>query len=454
MSSSRFRIACLLLSAGVTASIAATPPSPAGAPSPLIDAVRRRDQKSIKALLGSKADVNAAQPDGATALSWAAHLDDLETAKSLIAAGAKVNVADEYGETPLTLACLTGDSDLVKELLAAGADPNAARWDGASALMIAAGAGNLDSVKMLVERGAKVNVAESSKGQTPLMWAAAEGHSDIVEFLTTHGADVKAVSKSGFNALVFAATKNDARSVQSILKAGADPNYSLPDGTKPLLVAAAYKSTQSAAALLDGGADPRVADKGGLTPLHTAAQLGAADLAKKLLEKGADVNARSAKAGPTRRGGFNFAPAGEQTPLLFAARANQVEVMKVLLAGKADPSIKAQDGTTLLMAAAASGHVEPVELAFTLDPDVKAVTSGGNTVMHSAVTFTLTNSTQEEVCKVVKFLASKGAPLDEKNGQGRTPMDVANILPIDKAVTLLEELIAASGATPKSPAKR
>ena len=74
--------------------------------------------------------------------------------------------------------------------------------------------------------------------------------------------------------------------------------------------------------------------------------------------------------------------------------------------------------------------------------------------MHAAVTGTWRNSTQPEICKVIQFLADKGAPLDEKDARGRTPIDIADILPIDKVVDLLTELIMKSGATPKTPSKR
>ena len=56
---------------------------------------------------------------------------------------------------------------------------------------------------------------------------------------------------------------------------------------------------------------------------------------------------------------------------MLAAKANQVETMKALIAGGADPKLKAQDGSTLLMAAAGSGHIEAVKLAFEYDQDVK-----------------------------------------------------------------------------------
>src|SRR5438093_6156963 len=55
----------------------------------LVDAVRKGDNGAVRSLLKARVDVNARQPDGATALAWAANRDDLQTAALLIAAGAK-----------------------------------------------------------------------------------------------------------------------------------------------------------------------------------------------------------------------------------------------------------------------------------------------------------------------------------------------------------------------------
>src|SRR5262245_45895846 len=61
----------------------------------LLEAVKRRDQKAFAALLQARADVNGAQPDGSTALSWAIHLGQRPMADALLAAGANANTADE-----------------------------------------------------------------------------------------------------------------------------------------------------------------------------------------------------------------------------------------------------------------------------------------------------------------------------------------------------------------------
>src|SRR5262245_22369688 len=289
------------------------------------------------------------------------------------------------------------------------------------------------------------------------MWAAAEGHSNVVKELIKHNADVKVVSKGGFTALSFAAVKNDAKSVQSLIAAGADPNTKLPDGTPVLVAAASFRSGEAAAALVDGGAEVKVADRRGNTPLHTAAQIGDVELIKKLLARGADPNARNAKAlarGGGGGGGPFRAPAGEISPLHVAARSNQLEIMKLLVAAGADPKLKGEDGTTLLMQAAGSTNVAVVEFAYTLDPDVKGVTESSATVIHAAVTGVGPAADQKEICKVIRFLAEKGAPLDERNDAGRTPIDIADRLPLDQAVDLLTELIVKSGSKPKTPTKR
>ena len=144
--------------------------------------------------------------------------------------------------------------------------------------------------------------------------------------------------------------------------------------------------------------------------------------------------------------------AGEQTPLMVAARNDREEVMRTLVAAGADPALRAQDGSNLLMNAASGARIKTVKYAYELDPHVNVVASGSTTIMHAAVA--LGARTQPEVCEVVQFLADRGAALDELNGVGRTPIAVADNLPVDMAVALLTRLITERGGTPKIPSKR
>src|SRR6185436_10089975 len=67
----------------------------------LIEAVQRQDTAAIRALVKAHIDVNMRQPDGTTALHWAAEAGDAETVGLLIQAGARTDLANAFGVTPL-----------------------------------------------------------------------------------------------------------------------------------------------------------------------------------------------------------------------------------------------------------------------------------------------------------------------------------------------------------------
>ena len=145
----------------------------------LVDAAKTQDTEAVQRLLKQGVSVNSSQPDGFTALHWAAQRDKADMADALIRAGEKVNAADSYGVTPLSLACTNGSVPMVDMLLKAGADPKAAQVVyRETVLMTCARSGALDAVNALLARGADVNAAETSEGQTAVMWAAAEGHTE------------------------------------------------------------------------------------------------------------------------------------------------------------------------------------------------------------------------------------------------------------------------------------
>ena len=152
----------------------------------LVEAVQKGDQEAARSLLQQKADVNAAQGDGATALHWAAHRDDLETAELLIRAGANASAANVYGVTALSLACTNRNAAMVEKLLEAGADPKAAQWTGETVLMTCTSTGSVEAVKLLLAHGADLNAKETEQEQTALMWAVAA--SVVPAAATTGGA--------------------------------------------------------------------------------------------------------------------------------------------------------------------------------------------------------------------------------------------------------------------------
>src|SRR2546428_6871371 len=162
--------------------------------SDVADAVMKGDKAALRTLLQQKADVNAPQIDGATALHWAAYRNDLEAADLLIRAGVKVDAANREGVTPLAMASLYGSAAMIDRLLNAGADAKQRGANGETMLMLAARNGTPTVIKRIAGAGADVNAKEPVRGRTALMWAAEQRHASAVKMLLELGADHRAKS--------------------------------------------------------------------------------------------------------------------------------------------------------------------------------------------------------------------------------------------------------------------
>jgi ankyrin repeat protein len=457
------------------------------ADSPLPDAAEKSDRATVRTLLSQHVNINQAQPDGMTALHWAAYRDDLETAKLLLDAKADVKAANHYGVTPLSLACTNGNSEMVELLLAAGADVNTKLRGDETVLMTAARTGKLGPVKALLARGADVSATEK-RGQTALMWAAAEGHAAVVDALLKAGSEFRSALPSGFTPLFFAVREGRIDVVRILLKSGADVNQAMQPkrstgraparGTTPLILAIENGHFELAAVLLDAGADPND-QRCGFTALHTltwvrktgrgdeesgdpapigSGNLSSLELVEKLVEHGADVNAKL-KRGASGRGVLGRAGA---SPFLLASMTADVPFMKALLKHGADPRQSNNQHSTPLMAAAGLGCLAPgeeagtedeaaeaVKLLIELGNDVNAVDDNGETAMHGAA--------YKNLPKIVQLLAENGAKIDvwnRKDKFGWTPLSIAeghrpgNFKPSPDTIAALEAVMRAAGVSP------
>src|SRR5688500_14890438 len=128
--------------------------------SPVADAAQSGDISAIQKLLQAKADVNAPQVDGATALHWAVYRDAAELVDLLVRAGANVKTANREGMTPLAMASIYGNAAIIDRLLKAGADVKSPGPNGETMTMLEARNGNQQALKVLVEADAYVNARE------------------------------------------------------------------------------------------------------------------------------------------------------------------------------------------------------------------------------------------------------------------------------------------------------
>jgi hypothetical protein len=91
----------------------------------LLVSIERGRHYDVLELLGRGADPNAKDPDGRTALMYAAINGQTDTMEVLIEKGAEINAKDRAGNTPLHCAAMFGDPNAVQLLINKGADLNA-----------------------------------------------------------------------------------------------------------------------------------------------------------------------------------------------------------------------------------------------------------------------------------------------------------------------------------------
>jgi ankyrin repeat protein len=253
---------------------------------------------------------------------------------------------------------------------------------------------------------------------TPLLYAARDGRLEVARILVTAGADIE---------------KRD------------------PNDITPLHMAIANDQIETAKFLIDRGAQVNTVDWYGRSPIWQAVEVRNMDvdnstftngvdrepvleLIKLLLAKGADTNVRTAEAPPIRRfilpttGTLEWVDFVGMTPFLFAARAGDVAVMKLLLAHGANPKIPTFAGTTPLMAAAGMNWtfaqtfdegteqlLEAVKLCYELGLSVNDVNSMGLTALHAAA-----NRPGND--PIIQWLVDHGAKIEVADNEGRTPL--------------------------------
>lgn len=451
-----------------------------GANTRLVDAVEANLPSQIEKALAAKADINASQVDGMTALHWACYHDSADLVDRLIDLGADINARNRYGISPLYLACLNGNGKIVSRLLAEDVDPNTEINGEESALMTAARTGDVASVKALIEAGADINAAER-KGQTAIMWAAHEGHLAVTRLLLELGADYDTPLDSGYTAFLFAVREGYHDIVHLFLDAGVDINAvtkpkrtekkSPNAGTSPLLLAAENGHYDLAIELLERGADPN--DMGtGASVLHALTWIRKPDIGESasgdpaprgsgrrnsdqfirelVVKFGADPNLS------LQKGKNNLLGA---TPFYLAADRADLPFMKLLIELGADPRITTRNGTTALMAAAGVGSFAPEEEAgneeeclaavkycVSLGLDPNAVDSKGQTAMHGAAL--------KNIPSMVHYLNEIGADIgiwNQKDSNGWTPLLIAegyrpgNFKPSFVTVDAITEVMVSRG---------
>jgi ankyrin repeat protein len=380
----------------------------------LMRAIYAGDTAKVTQALKRGANLNKPRPDGSLPLAWAVETQNPVLVSLLLGKGAKVNPVSEQPPSfsPLVVACQRGDPTIVAALLDAGADVNRTTSTGISPLALCAGNSTVAMVQRLLALGAKVDAADDT-GQTPLMWAAAKGQGAAVKLLLDNGAELNRVTAKGFTPLFFALTSKTPDTALMLLDAGANEDYVAPDGTSLVQMAIYQQQFAVAERLIQRGADLTAYDRNGNQLLHAAVRNRQLPLVQTLLAKGANPNALTGTSAVVWRYEVNFTSRPyvtyPQTPLLLAAELGDTDIMRALVAAGADVNFRAQDGTSLVLAAVRSN-----------------ANNSGKTALHLLLGYSFyMPMTIEQIAAMFEVLAAQGARISLADSSGQTPLDIA-----------------------------
>ena len=365
---------------------------PASGQPALIVSAAMNDAQALQTQIAAGAAVDMTIPNGETALHYAAAAGATESIRILLEHGADVNARNKHGATPLYIAARHGRREAVATLIERGAliDDQSLNFLDLTPLMVASKYGHPGVVQELLARGADLE-RRDKKGLDALSHAVLAEHGAIVELLLAR-MNGEQRTKTLEGALYVASTRNEPGAISALAKAGANLEnlytVSINQTRTALMLAAANGHVEAAQALLDAGADasrPGIVrklaiatppDTNGLEPiiarllaepelpersvqilLANALQACHLPLADRIVAAGAqtlvDRKQPSLLAGAVICGeiavidyrvqrGYDVdqrLSLSKDTPLMKAARAGDVDLVRYLLAHDADPAL-------------------------------------------------------------------------------------------------------------------
>ena len=134
----------------------------------LVPAVRDQQPARAAELLAAKADVNATDEDGTSALHWAVHYGYTDLVDQLLKGKADVRHVNDFGATAMSEAAVRADTEVIRKLLKAGADADSANDRGQTALMLIARTANVAAARRIdAAKGANVNARRDAPRARP-----------------------------------------------------------------------------------------------------------------------------------------------------------------------------------------------------------------------------------------------------------------------------------------------
>jgi ankyrin repeat protein len=307
--------------------------------------------------------INLNDPD-VWAMLTAARDGDLERIKSLVQQSPRLATCEYNYTPPIHFAVREGHLEVTRFLLDHGADPaNYRTYPFQDSLLTMARDREYDDVAQLLleylsKRGRVV------EGLETLLSAARAGDVALVKAeLERDPSLARAANDTGDTALHQAVEGQHVELVRLLLDAGADVEAKRANGVRPINLALRYGNRELAQLLLDRGA---------AYTIYIAAVFGDLEFVREALDRDSSL--------------ANFEDSSTAHPLSAATNRNDIEMVKLLLAHGANPSLP-EEGAPLgqpLWTAVYQRHLElvPLLLEHGANPNT-APESSGSVLLHA-----------------------------------------------------------------------
>lgn len=286
--------------------------------------------------------------------------------KALLDAGADGNEPTENGATPLLIAVMRAQSEVAEILLeypsvVAGLNTLFTRTDSKerNAFQLAVERGMAPLVHKMIDKGILPNVHDTD-GWTPLQHAITRGDADMIRVLVTAGADANVTLPDGSTPLIFACDTAEisdddtrAKMVDALLRYGADADkpHKATGETALMRLAGQDNRSQTLAKILTYPVNRDICDNKGMNAVFHA--LRNPQNLRILINAGAGVDARHMH--------------DAATPLIAAAKANNLAAVQMLLAANANPAFYDAANKSAMSYARTSSHKDQTEIVTALD---------------------------------------------------------------------------------------
>ena len=317
----------------------------------LFHAVKGKQHAVIEWLTGKgRANVQAVDKQGLTALHVAAQACDVKSAEILLKHNADVNALSSYNLTPLHCIPHSEGARLLILLHEKGADINAFDKDKNRLVHKAASRG--DSASLLFKVASDLGVdlkAPGAQGNTPAHHAADSGSKIILGLLNQKEIDIQAVrNAAGYTPLMLAARAGKIEAMRFLLERGAGYNVADSDGRSLIELSIHWGNPEVISLLQEHGANYQHVTTAGsdMHPIWKAVHEGQGASVAKLLDGGVSVE--------YEHNGVRM--------LQLAIEVDNLEVVRLLLERGAAVDVPDLRGWTALHSAAWSGNVETILL--------------------------------------------------------------------------------------------